>query len=49
MKQVANSLETEQFTNQLLPEIPSETNLQLEADRIKTVTPDADIPEQARA
>ena len=35
-----------------MPEIPSETNLQLEADmldKIKTVTPNADIPEQARA
>ena len=51
IKQVANLPETKEFTNQLLPEIPSETNLQLKADmqdRIKTVTPDTDIPEQAR-
>ena len=50
--QVANSPDTKEFTNQLLPEIPSETNLQLEADmqdRIKTATPDADIPDQAKA
>ena len=52
IKQVANLPETKEFTNQLLPEISSETILQLEADildRIKIVTPNADIPEQARA
>ena len=41
-----------EFTNQLIPRIPSETNIQLEADgqdRIKTLTPNANIPEQARA
>ena len=44
IKQVVNLPETKEFTNKLLPEIPSETNLQLEADmqdRIKTVSPRA--------
>ena len=52
IKQVTNLPETKEFTNQLLPETPSETNLQLEAevlDRIKTVTHYANIPEQARS
>ena len=52
IKQVADSLAIKEFTNQLLSEIPAETSLQLEVDmqdRVKTVTLDADIPEQARA
>ena len=47
IKQVSNLLETKEFTNQLLAEIPSKTNVQLDAamqHRIKTVTPSEDIP-----
>ena len=47
IKQVANLQETKEFTNQLLPGILSETNLQFRAntqDKIKTVTPNSNIP-----
>ena len=43
---------TKELVNQLLPQIPPGTNLQLEEDTKdthETVTPNADIPEEARA
>ena len=51
-KQVADLPETKELVKQLLLKIPPETNLQLEAntkDTHETVTPNADIPEEARA
>ena len=51
-RQVADLSETKQLGKPLLPEIPPETNLELEANTKythETVTPDADIPEEARA
>ena len=51
-KQVADLPETKELVKQVLPEIPPETNLQLEANTKnthETVTPNADIPEEARA
>ena len=52
VKQVEDLSETKGLVNQLLPEILSATNQQLGADTKGTheaVTPDADIPEEARA
>ena len=51
-KQVADLPETKELVKQLLPEIPPGTNLHLEADTKDThgtVTPNADIPKEARA
>ena len=51
-KQLVDLPEMKELVKQLLPDIPPETNLQLEADTKnthETVTPSADIPEEARA
>ena len=51
-KQVADLPETRELVKQLLTEIPPGTNLQFKADTKdtdETVTPSADIPEEARA
>ena len=52
VKQVEDLSETKGLVKQPLPEIPPETNLQLEAntkDRHETVAPDADIPGEAKS
>ena len=52
VKQVADLSETKGLVKQLLPEIPPETNIQLEAYTKgvhETITPDVDIPKEARA